>query len=745
MNSKQAFFLVALTVVGSMLPAAQAPRDWRPGAPRTFKVTADRIAADNVMRTAVLTGHVEAVSEPIRLKAESACRGADGVMKLCDPTTVTTCTNHPGICHWALKGEVSYLEGKYIEGRNVWLEFYELPVFWLPYFYYPLEGECALRVMPGYTSRWGAYLMTKYLYDIAGDPTHQDNTWWMFGNTRFDLRYENGVALGETLQWNLGDFGRGKFKIYYAWDENADEYDPVGNAYSRRRNWDNWGSTVDRDRYAIELTHRWEATERDIVRLRGSVVSDSHFQDDFFRTGSFSIRNDWLGHNGNEIAWEHAENAFGGGVSVCGPLNDFYAGTARLPEVYFDVLPMPVLSSPVNYESENRIGYLSRQPAEHGRGLRTNPYAYNPGVWADYSAFRIDTYHRLSVPFRTLDDILSVDPRVAYRGTWWTQSGESDLTGRNEAAEAGDAFRSIVEGGVTFAARGKAWLNDYWQHMVEPYADVLVQEAWTTGGDDRRPYVFDALDASRMWEDQFAGRARNLPYSYYGVTPGVRNAFGKLNERGGLEQVLDVDVYAALQFNGASFVGSDDHHKLAENGSPNYGCHGAYVMPGTRIRWRPADDISLLSRFEYDPDNNRLAFGDLGWKHRLSRDFDYHVDYSVRDFRWWDYSSSPFQADRMEDDRFNWFYSHLITVGVTQHPIDWFAWSPFIRWDIREGEVDSVGAWFDYLTDCLGFRLLVQYTNGYTWVDGYERDEDWSVSFFVYLRALGADGFNFFD
>ena len=724
--------------------AAQAPVGWRSREARKFTVSADRIAADNIARTAVLTGNVTAVSEPVHLHSEFACRDTNGVMRLCDPTTITTCTNHPGICHWSLRGEVSYLDGKYIEGRNVWFEFYELPVFWLPYFYYPLEGECGLRAMPGYNSRWGAYLLTKYVYEIAGDAQHRDNTWWLHGNTRFDLRYENGIGLGETLYWNLGDFGRGKFKLYYAWDEDYDQYQP--GRRSNGRDWSNWGSDVERDRYAFELSHRWEVSERDTVRVRGYVVSDSHFQDDFFREGTFTIRNEWMSHSGNELAWEHAENAYGAGVSASGPLNNFYGGTMRLPEVYFDVQPMPLLSSPVNYETENRVGYLRRQAAEYGGGARDNPYAHNPGLWADCEAFRFDTYHRLTAPFRTMDDILSVVPRVAYRGTWWSETGEDDLTGWQEARNAGAAFRSIAEGGVTLATRGKAWIDDVWQHTVEPYADVLAQKAWYSGvGDGTRPYVFDSLDVSRMWEDQFAGRARNLPYTYYGVTPGVRNSFGALNERGRLEQMLDLDVYAAAQFNGADFLGDDDRHKLAELGSPNYGRHGAYLMPGARARWTPADDLALMARFEYDPDNNNLAFGDIGFRQTVSKTFSYYANYSLRDFRWWDFSSSPYDPSRMSDDNFNWTHFHTATVGFTQQPIDWFAWSPFIRWDLRNGELDSVGSWFDYLTDCLGFRLQVQYTNEYTWLDGYRRDSEWDVGFYVYLRALGAEGANLFD
>ena len=60
-----------------------------------------------------------------------------------------------------------------------------------------------------------------------------------------------------------------------------------------------------------------------------------------------------------------------------------------------------------------------------------------------------------------------------------------------------------------------------------------------------------------------------------------------------------------------------------------------------------------------------------------------------------------------------------------------------MRWDFREDEVDEAGAWFDLLTDCLGFRFTVGYENDYRRVDGSRSGEDWRFGFFIYLRALG--------
>ena len=708
-------------------------------AAQTMTFTADRIAADNVTHALAATGHIVAVSSPMTLRGESMSRSADGLFRFGESTCATTCTNAVGHTHWNVTGELEYKEKEYVLLRNAWLRFYEIPVFWLPYLYYPLETDCGFSWMPGYTGHWGGFLLTKYSYHLLGDPRQGEESWWLRGATRLDLRYQQGVAVGEDLDWNLGDFGSGGANVYFAWDEEAaDEY---GDSSWHNANWE---SPVDRERYSAGLRHRWEATERDVLRLQASVYSDSAFVSDYRRDDTFfSWQSQWVGYENSGVFWEHVENSFSAGGEVSGRLNEFYAMTDRLPEFYFDVNPQPVFGLPVNYESGNRIGYLRRNPAEYGVKDRSNVFAFTPGEWACYDSFRFDTYHRLTAPFRCVDDVMSVVPRVGYHGTFWDRSGEDDLDGWGVAETAGGMGRSIVEGGVTFAGRGTAWVNDKWRHMVEPYLDVLAQRAWT-GGAGNRPYVFDAVDASLYWEDQFAGRSRNLPYSYYGVTPGLRNVWDRLGDRGELLKTVDLDVYSALQFGETSYLGENDGHKLAEVGKPNYGKNGVMVAPGARLKWTPSKGIALAGRGEYDSDNNRLALADASWLHRLSDTFRYDVTYGLRDYRAWDFSSTPYNPAQLRSDDFNFARLHYVRAGFEHQPLDWLAWGPYVRWDLRENELDGVGTWIDYLTDCLGFRFTVEYNNSYTRIDGYEREEDWSFGFYVYLRAFGPDSSNVF-
>jgi lipopolysaccharide assembly outer membrane protein LptD (OstA) len=711
------------------------------GAPAgELKVKADHIAADNVTGALTASGHVHAVSAPVILHSDYITRDAEGEIVLSDPTHLTTCTNDWDHLHWQVSGEVKFRDQHYVFLRNAWVRLWDVPVMWLPYWYYPMDTDYGWRVMPGYTSRWGAYLLTKYVYGIYGSTA--DGQWGLGGNTRFDLRAKNGVAAGQMLKWSLGDFGKGKFKVYYAWDHDADRYDRHWND-TKEWNYSHWGNDVPDERYGLSFEHRADLTERDTFWVKAAYYSDSHFHHDFLRKTMMNEGNVFATHQANELAWEHYESLYSVGASVSGPLNDFYPGVARLPEFYLDFNPMPVLSLPVNYESQTRVGYLDRDYAKYGSRDTPVPYRYTPGPWANYNAFRFDTYHRLTLPMK-FADVLSVVPRFGLRGTFWSDSGTSAEPYSRAGSSGDDVWRTVVEGGVTFAARGTAEVSERVSHVVEPYFDVLAQEAHVTGLDrGGRIYEFDGVDASRDWLDQFAGRSRNLPYSWYGVTPGLRNVLRETDERGFSRTVLDLDVYCAVQFNDTSYTAGDKFNRLARDPEdPNYGEDAPMFVPGVRARWMPTRDTVLSGRVEYDTENDELAYASVKWNHRISDGFSYYVSYWGRNHRRWDYAATPFDRETMRRDDFNWANYQFLEVGFEHEVCDAFAWSPYVRWDCREDELDEAGVWVDFRTDCLGFRFKASYENDYTRIDGSRYDHDWDFGFFVYLRALGPSSGN---
>ncbi len=735
MNSFVAFFAVIFSsAVVFAAPSAEHEND--------LKVSADKMAADNVTGALVASGNVVAVSAPFRMFSDCVSK-VGNVYSFNSPTTVTTCTNDTGCLHWSLSGSLVYEHGKEAVAKDMLLRFFGIPVAWVPYWWQPFDTDYGWRVMPGYRSRWGAFLMTKYVYDIAGDYRSGEG---VRGATRFDLRTKNGVAAGQSLNWKLGDFGEGKFKVYYAHDEDADRYSRWWNN-STHHNYGNWESEIPDNRYMVELAHKVEATERDSIWVNANIHSDTRFAYDFMRSGTMRLSNPYRGVQSSELAWEHLGDTFGAGVSVSGPLSDFYPGISRLPEFYINAMPQPVLFLPVNYESSSRLGWLNRNYAVYGDEKTDQYYRYFPGVWADYQAFRADTYHRLTAPFK-IADIVSVVPRAGVRGTYWSASGLESIDGRSRAGlEDDDVVRSIVEGGITFAARGTAPIFETWQHVLEPYFDVLAQKADYSGLDGRRRALyFDSFDGSADWLDQFAGRSRNLPYSWYGFTPGIRNAFRTVGDDGRLRTVADFDVYAAVQCNDTSWTAGDRYHQLSlSQDDPNYGRDGeVLVSPGFRARVSPDETTMLRARVEWDGQNDTVAFADVEISKRFSKSFAATVLYASRDHRYWDFSSSPFKEEIMRNESFNWAKYSYVGVELEHELCDAIAWGPFLRWDAYENELDEAGAWLDIRTDCLAFRFSLSYENDYVRVDGSEYDHDWNFCFGVYLRALGADAGSMF-
>lgn len=707
-----------------------------------LKITADSIKADSKSGAFNASGNVKATLPPLTITSDKVGKDLDGRFQFDKSTVITTCTNAPGHRHWCAKGKIAFKEGEYALMSNGILSLWEYPIMWLPFWYYPINTDYGWRVMPGYSSRTGAALYTKYVYNLAG--SFNDGAYGLGASTRFDLRSENGVAVGQSLNWQLGEYGTGKIKVYYADDQDYDHYTKRWEN-SRHWNYRNWSSPIDRERWAVMLQHSSDITERDSLKISVSSFSDSYFNRDFLRDSIFAGKNSFdVYGTRNEVSWEHLEKFFSAGISFSGPIDEFYNGVMRLPEFYFDVTPIKVLDTPLTYESQTTVGYYNRQEAKYGDSSTSAAYKYAPGPWANYNTARFDTYHRVSAPLRVAD-IISVVPRIGYRGTFWGESGNFCATGYERAGTTSDsAWRSIYEAGVTFAARGSADYQGGIRHVVEPYFDVLLQESDYSGlKKGSRPYVFDNRDMSFDYLDQFAGRSRLLPYSWYGVTPGVRNVIRKTDEKGVSRTVFDFDAYAAVQFNDTEYIGASRWQKMSSSvEDPNYGTDDVNVMPGARMRWMPTEKSSISARAEWDSDNDRLAYFDFNLTQIESEKFSWYIQANLRDHRYWDYAPMIFDSNEMRKDMFNHARQKFAEIGFEYDIADSFAIGPYMIFDMDEGDIAEVGSWLDYRTDCLGFRFMLSYETEYERVDFSGEKSDFRFGFFIYLRALGPNAAN---
>lgn len=729
----------------------------------TLTLAGDAVAFN--ARTGVFsaTGHVAAVQRPYRFWSERVSRNADGVYDLGEEMMATTCSNDVDHLHWRIQSQspfpslipngtiryydhkrdnpespwyLAFQDEKGLLIKNSWACLGDVPVLWIPYWFYPLDTDYGWRLLPGYCSRWGGYLLAGYVYNLVNEGV--PDAYSLGASTYADLRTKNGLAVGQTLRWNLKDFGKGKVRGWYGWDEDYDRYSDHWTDH--KHNWQNWGSEVSRERYRIHFEHEADFTERDSLRAQADFLSDAHVLSDFFNRGPYHAETRPI----NEIWYEHRENSWATGASVSGPINEYYGAVARLPEGWLMIEPQPIFGWPVNYESETRVGYLNRTPGETASDnpvFRYRPSLGHNGRAADYQAVRADTYHRISAPMK-FADVLSFVPRANYRATHWTDGGARD-TGYVTAAD--DAItRHIAEFGFQVSARAKGWLTDEWRHVFEPYLDYSFQDVSLSGGKKARYYVFDAYDRSTEWLDQFGFEGRGLPFNWHGIRPGIRNFFQHYKEETGLRTVLDTDLYAAIPFLDESYNGDDYARHGALRGYAKDPENGNYsrtdcVVPGFRVRYMPDKKTTVSARVEYDCDNEKFAYADVFLRHQATDSFAWYVGYTGRDYRIWDYVAvrPDVQLENGSSDRFNYELDNLLSVGFEHAACDWLHWSPFVRFDCRRSEAEEVGVWIDFLTDCLGYRIEVSHEDSYRRIDGSKYEEDNRVTFYVYLRALG--------
>ena len=627
-----------------------------------------------------LTGLGSFKAGDFRVRAPEVTRREDGRYDIKN-AEVTTCTNAPGHLHWKMTGTVRYKDNDYIEIYDAVPWLFGVPCAYLPYWYRDIDTHYGFRLIPGYTSRWGAYMLGGYVFNIYESPRASGPQ--LDGKTHLDYRAERGVAVGQDVSWNLKDLGHGRLETYYAWDQ-----DPPNGINDR-----NWVSPTEEERYRVKLQHEADLSPRDQFLLRGTLTSDSEVSHDFFNREN---RGESIPMNFASL--EHREHEWASGVAVSGPLNDFYAGTARLPEGWLNIEPQPIYNTGLNYESQTRAGYLSRQSAYYANA--SPDFMYYPGSWADYDLFRADTAHRVTYPMK-FNDVVSVVPRAGYRGTYYSETEYNH-----------DVIRHSAELGVESSVRGTSELNNGYRHVVEPYVDYSYQPTWYESENGRVEGV-DHYDRSIEWFDQFGMDGTWLPYDWHGVRPGVRNLLQTRDEKkGSMRTVLDWDTYTAVQI--------DSNGPLDQEG---------LRMAGTKAIYSPTKALDLKAQGEWDTEEDTLAYVDLGAVYKVNEKFRLGGGYLARDHRLYDYSVSPVEE-------WNRVKENLIYGGFTHDINDTWSWSTYVRYDVRNNFLDEVGGYIQYRLDCLVFQLRSAYINNYQRIDNVsESGDDFRVALMVWLRA----------
>ncbi len=367
------------------------------------------------------------------------------------------------------------------------------PIFWFPYVYQSLNKEQGFALTPGYTSKWGAFLLTTYTFPLGEG--------WS-ARLRLDLMSERGVGGGLESDWANGKSARdwGRFRFYAVNDQS-----PANNDTQLNR------EEIDRGRYRLSLQARQYLTEDIYASVDINKLSDARFLEDFDE-GAFRKNP----NPDNSIALTYWNEDYT--VTLLGRQNlndDNFDGTERLPEASLDTKRQSFFKLPVFYEGSTSAGYLRRNYADGS-------------VFEDYESARVDSFHQWTLPL-SIKDKVTIIPRVGIRGTYYSDSGRyEDLTitetiekelrdedtgltddARDEITRTerelqggGSIFRPVFNAGFEMSfkmskayeqVQSRALGLDGLRHVVQPYLNF----AYTYSGEDPTEILqFDRLNPS---------------------------------------------------------------------------------------------------------------------------------------------------------------------------------------------------------------------------------------------------------
>lgn len=268
----------------------------------------------------------------------------------------------------------------------------QTPVFWFPYLFANLDNT-GFQFLPGYDSRWGAYLLLGYSFPLVRG---------VDATVRFEERTEFGPSVGADLRMAYGpdDRNYGKFSADFVFeDTNVTSVEAPGEPPETRTT----------DRYRVSFQQRLFLTDDIYGTADINVLSDVDFLEDFY-PAQYAI-NPQPDNTLFLTKWDEVYT-----LNLIGrwQVNDFQDVTERKPEFVLDFKQQPLFGLPIQYDGETGVASLAR--------AFSNDPSLGEQNFPDYSATRLDTFHQLSLP-TSFFNWLNITPRAGMRATWYSGSG----------------------------------------------------------------------------------------------------------------------------------------------------------------------------------------------------------------------------------------------------------------------------------------------------------------------------------
>jgi hypothetical protein len=287
---------------------------------------------------------------------------------------------------------IRFYPGDRVVMTNTTLYVGQTPILWFPLLYADLNRS-GFQFLPGYDSRWGAYLLLSYSFPV---------TEGIDAAVRLEERTEFGPSIGLDLNMKYGPGGRnfGNLVADYVFEtKDVTTVEAPGEPAETRTT----------DRYRVSFQQRLFLTDDIYGTADVNWISDVDFLEDFYPQ---DYRNDPQPDTSLSLTkWDEDYT-----LTLLGrwQINDFQDTTERKPELVFDFKNQSFFGLPLQYDGETGVAQLRR--------AFSNTPEFGETEFPDYQSTRFDTFHQWSLPSQ-LFGWLNVNPRAGIRGTYYSASG----------------------------------------------------------------------------------------------------------------------------------------------------------------------------------------------------------------------------------------------------------------------------------------------------------------------------------
>lgn len=432
--------------------------------------------------------------------------------------------------------EVKYVndgDAEYVSMDGATFRVGNVPVFYLPaYRHYISDAPYYLDVSAGQDSELGFYLQTTTLFPVTS---------WLRLGANLDYYSNRGVLAGPTAQYVYNSANHtisGAISTGYINDQGD----------ASERDLDLLGQQIDSDRGFAEWRHKHHIGERFTATAVASYWSDSEVTRDF--------RDDL--YDDNRRPDNYAEAVYAGDnwlVSAFGRFrpNEFQIVQERLPEVRFDLLPIPIFNTGAYHKGS--LSYVQ---------LNEDLDELDPLIdYVENESDRFDLTYRIQRPF-LLTNWLTFTPLAGARVTQYdNQVLDPTLFG----PLVDDNFtREIFEVGFDLEARAYAsyptvnntWNIDGLRHLVRP----VVRYRYFSDPDDLNEIATidrQVFDMDRPLLDLSDLRNVDQIAETHLVRLGVENLFQTRATQYGSRTLAALNFYQDILFEkGSRYDGSDE-------------------------------------------------------------------------------------------------------------------------------------------------------------------------------------------